>query len=70
MLDGVSVGVGDSVAAASKNIPHPKVGVTTAGDIRAAGGNVTATGRKGTVSGINAQTAEKLFTPVVKNPNK
>lgn len=69
-LDGVSTGLGDSVASASKNIPHPKVGVTTAGDIRAAGGEVVNDkGNHGTVSGLTADKAAEVFKKVVDNPN-
>lgn len=69
-LSGVSTGIGDTVADASKNIPHPKVGVTTAGDIRAAGGTVVNDkGNHANVSGITAKQAEELFK-VEKNPNK
>jgi RHS repeat-associated protein len=70
-LAGVATGIGDSVTAASKNIPHKKVGVTTAGDIRAAGGKVVNDrGNHANVSGVTAQQAEDLFENVVKNPNK
>jgi RHS repeat-associated protein len=61
-LDGVSTGLGDSVASASKNIPHSKVGVTTAGEIRAAGGQViNDRGNHGTVSGLTAEKAAEVF---------
>jgi hypothetical protein len=70
-LSGVSTGIGDSVAAASKNVPHNKVGVTTVGDIRAAGGKVVNDrGNHANVSGITAEQAADLFKNVVKNPNK
>jgi hypothetical protein len=70
-LSGVSTGIGDSVEAASKNIPHNKVGVTTAGDIRAAGGSVVNDrGNHANVSGITAEKAATLFKKIVKNPNK
>jgi uncharacterized protein RhaS with RHS repeats len=69
-LDGISTGLGDSVASASKNIPHTKVGVTTAGDIRAAGGQVVNDkGNHGTVSGLTADKAAEVFKKVVDNPN-
>jgi RHS repeat-associated protein len=69
-LSGVSTGIGDSVKSASANIPHPKVGVTTAGDIRAAGGHIINDhGNHATVSGITAEQAASLFN-VVANPNK
>ena len=70
-LDGISTGLGDSVASASKNIPHGKVGVTTAGDIRAAGGQVVNDhGNHGRVSGLTAGKAADVFKNVVHNPNK
>ncbi len=70
-LSGISTGLGSSVAEASKNIPHGKVGVTTAGDIRAAGGQVVNDrGNHGTVSGLTAEKAAEVFKDVVKNPNK
>ena len=70
-LSGISTGIGDSVASASKNIPHKKVGVTTAGDIRAAGGQVVNDrGNHANVSGITAEKAAELFKNVEKNPNK
>ena len=70
-LSGISTGVGKSVAEASANIPHSKVGVTTTGDIRAAGGAVTNNhGNHANVSGITATKAAELFKNVEKNPNK
>jgi hypothetical protein len=70
-LSGISTGVGDSVAAASKNIPHAKVGVTTAGEIRAAGGEVVNDrGNHAEVSGLTAERAADLFKNVQRNPNK
>jgi RHS repeat-associated protein len=69
-LSGVSVGIGDSVSAAAANIPHTKVGVTTAGDIRAAGGQVVNDhGNHANVSGISADKAASLFKNKVDNPN-
>ncbi len=49
------------------------VGVTTAGDIRAAGGKIVADGTKrnpnhATISGLTPKQLEKLFTPTVPNP--
>jgi len=73
-LQGASVNAAESLEAAARGIPHRKVGVTTAGDIRAAGGNVTpsptrANPNHATMSGISADTAERLFTPTVRNPH-
>jgi len=54
------------------NIPNAQVGVTTVGEIRAAGGNVVPTSGKSpnhaTVTGINPETANKLLTPTQPNP--
>lgn len=76
-LDGVSVNSapGKSLEELTKGIPHNKVGVTTVGDVRKAGGNVTASPTKNnsnhaTLSGITGKQAEKLMTPTVKNPSK
>jgi RHS repeat-associated protein len=75
-LQGVSVNSapGASVKELSKTIPNKQVGVTTVGDVRAAGGNVVPSGRPGnpthcTMCGITRQQAEQLFTPTVRNPN-
>ena len=70
-LEGISTGIGKTVEAASSNIPHGKVGVTTVGDIRAAGGEiVNDRGNHATVSGVSAEKAAELFKDVVRNPNK
>jgi len=54
------------------NIPNNQVGVTTAGDIRALGGEVTpTTGRSPnhvTVTGLPPEDANKLLTPTQPNP--
>ncbi len=76
-LDGVSVNSknGISVKELSEGIPHSKVGVTTVGDVRKAGGNVVPSPTKNnpnhaTLSGISPEKAEELMTPVKKNPTK
>ena len=75
-LEGVSVNSapGASVAELTQTIPNRQVGVTTVGQVRAAGGDVVPSGRPGnpahaTMSGITPQQAERLFTPTVRNPN-
>ena len=71
-IGGKPAGFSQADPAASKNISHTTVGVTTAGKIREAGGTVTVSGRKNhaTVSGVDAKTAESIFKPnLVKNPN-
>jgi RHS repeat-associated protein len=60
----------EELAAAFK---HNQVGVTTVGNIRAAGGQVRADGWSGnpnhaTVDGLTAQQLEQLFRPTVPNP--
>jgi RHS repeat-associated protein len=69
-LEGVSVGLGKTVAEASKNIKHGKVGVSTLGEIKAAGGKVVNDyGNHGNLSGVTADKAADIFSNVVKNPN-
>ncbi len=56
-------------------IPHNQVGVTTMGQIRAAGGDVVASPTRtnphhATLSGLTAEQASQLFRPTVKNPNR
>ncbi|WWT62938.1 RHS repeat-associated core domain-containing protein [Burkholderia pyrrocinia] len=75
-LDGVSVNsaMGKSLDELTSGIPHGKVGVTTVGDVRAAGGNVVASPtynnpNHATLSGITAELAESLMTPTVRNPS-
>ncbi|MBL0028891.1 MAG: flavoredoxin [Rhodanobacteraceae bacterium] len=54
------------------NINHNQVGVTTAGEIRAAGGDVVATGGRSpnhaTVTGLTPEKANSLLTPTQANP--
>jgi hypothetical protein len=84
-LQGVSVNSADGVslkeltagnpATGYPGIPHTQVGVTTAGAIRAAGGEVTPSPTKrnpnhATLDGLTAQQASALFRPTVLNPNR
>jgi RHS repeat-associated protein len=76
-LAGVSVNSANGVGlqGLTKGIPNGQVGVTTAGKIRAAGGQVVSSPTRknpnhATMSGITANQAERLFTPTVGNPNK
>ena len=75
-LSGVSVNsaANKPLEELTKGIPHGKVGTTTVGDVRAAGGNVvpspTASNpNHATLSGITAEKAEALMTPAVSNPS-
>ncbi|TFF38509.1 SpvB/TcaC N-terminal domain-containing protein [Mucilaginibacter psychrotolerans] len=72
---GVSVECGNcSVKELSKDLPHGSVGVTTAGKIREAGGDVVRTSGRSpnhaTVTGLSNEKASELLNPVIKNPNK
>jgi hypothetical protein len=74
-LNGVSVnsGAGKSVTELSEGIPNGQVGVSTVGDVRAAGGEVTPSPTRTnpfhcTLSGISAEVASALFTPTIANP--
>ena len=53
-------------------IPHSQVGVTTVGDVRAFGGDVTPTSGRSphhaTLSGLDPEQAHLLLTPTVANP--
>jgi len=54
-------------------IPNPKVGVTTAGDIRAAGGDVVITSGRGyhvTITGISPEDLSALFGDPIPNPSR
>jgi RHS repeat-associated protein len=75
-LSGVSVNSapGAPLEEVTKGIPNKQVGVTTVGEIKAAGGEVTPapTARNpihAEVKGITAEQAEELFTPTVPNPS-
>lgn len=76
-MDGVSVNSasGKSLQELTQGIPHNKVGVTTVGDVRRAGGNVVSSQTKNkpnhaTMSGLTAKQAENLMTPTVRNPSR
>jgi RHS repeat-associated protein len=76
-LSGVSVNSapGFSVQELTQNIPNNQVGVTTVGDVRAAGGNVIPqplfdNPYHAYLSGITPSQAENLFTPTIRNPNR
>ena len=57
-----------------KNL-NGQVGVSTVGDVRAAGGNVVRSPNArnpnhATLSGVSPKEAERLFTPTIPNPNR
>jgi RHS repeat-associated protein len=76
-LHGVSVtsAPGRSLEELTQGIPNKQVGVTTVGDIRAAGGYVRPDPTPNNpshclIGGCSAQQFSELFTPTVKNPWK
>jgi hypothetical protein len=75
-LSGVSVqsANGASVEQLSQGIPNNQIGVTTVGDVRAAGGNVVSTPTPNNpchcdMNGVTAEQGSKLFQ-VQPNPSK
>ena len=84
-LHGVSVNSAPGLSAAELSAPNPRtgypgirnnqIGVTTAGAIRAAGGDVTASPTRGnphhaTLNGLDPQKASDLFRPTTPNPHR
>lgn len=73
-VTGVSVecAVDLTVAELAEAIPHGQVGVTTAGEIRKAGGDVIRTSGRSpyhaTLTGLSPEQASKLLTPIISNP--
>jgi hypothetical protein len=72
-LQGVSVNSGDTVEGAAQGIPHKQIGVTTAGEVRAAGGTVESDPLANNsghclIGGIDTGTLSGLLTPTIKNP--
>jgi len=65
---------GLSVKDLAAAIPHNQIGVTTAGAIRAAGGDVVRTSghspNHATMTGLSAEEASRLLTPTIANPAK
>lgn len=63
-----------SVKALAAAIPHNQIGVTTAGAIRAAGGDVARTpghsSNHATMTGLRPAEASRLLTPTIANPAK
>ncbi|MBV7270741.1 RHS repeat domain-containing protein, partial [Winogradskyella luteola] len=73
MLDGISVNskTGSTIEELSKGIPHKKVGVTTVGAVRKAGGDVISSPTKynpnhATMSIPNSKTASSLMNVIIK----
>lgn len=58
----------------TRNIPHNKIGVTTVGEVRAAGGDVIKTSGRSpnhaTLTNLTPETISALLNPPIKNPNK
>jgi hypothetical protein len=76
-MSGVSVNSAPNKTAAelSATVPHPQIGVTTVGNIRAQGGDVVSAPTKSnpdhcSMCGLTPQQAESLFTPTIRNPHK
>lgn len=73
-ITGVSVesGEGVSISELARTIPHGRVGVTTAGEIRKAGGDVVRTSGRSpyhaTLTGLTAEQVSELFAPTIPNP--
>jgi RHS repeat-associated protein len=70
---GFSANSASTLAGAATDIKNNQVGVTTAGEIRAGGGEVHDTGHENnpthvTVTGLPPETASKLLSPPVPNP--
>src|SRR5688500_3766795 len=84
-LQGVSVNAGAGVSleqltasdlrSGYPGVPHNRVGVTTVGAVRAAGGDVVpsplpANPYHATLHGVTAERGASLFQPTVPNPNR
>jgi hypothetical protein len=75
-VTGVSVesAAGLSVEDLAQAIPHGQIGVTTAGAVRAAGGDVVRTSGRtphhATLTGLSPEAASRLLRPTVPNPTK
>lgn len=56
----------------AQNVPHGKIGVTTVGRVRAAGGDVIPTSGQSpnhaTVTGLSPEQVSRLLAPVIPNP--
>jgi hypothetical protein len=61
-----------SVPELARAIPHGQIGITTAGAVREAGGNVVRTSGRSpyhaTLTGLTPDQASQLLTPTIPNP--
>ena len=75
-VTGVSVHSSDGLELAdlAAGIPHGQLGVTTVGEIRAAGGDVVRTSGRSphhaTLTGLTPEQMSRLLTPTVPNPTQ
>lgn len=73
---GVSVesAAGATFEQLAAGIPHGQVGVTTVGEVRAAGGDVVPTSGRSpthaTLTGLDADQISQLLTPTRRNPHR
>ena len=55
-------------------IPHSQVGITTVGEVRKAGGDVTRTSGRSpnhaTLTGLSPEKISSLLTPTIANPSE
>jgi hypothetical protein len=72
-LNGVSVNSGSTVEEAARGIPNKQIGVSTASEVRGAGGTVVRAPTSRSpghclIGGLTTEAMSELFTPTVKNP--
>jgi hypothetical protein len=70
----VESAAGKSIEELARSIPHGQVGVTTVGQVRAAGGDVIRTSGRSpnhaTMTGLTPEKASELLTPTIPNPSR
>ena len=63
-----------SVTELARAIPHGQIGITTAGAVRKAGGDVVRTSGRSpyhtTLTGLTPDQASQLLTPTIPNPSR
>ncbi|QDV35092.1 hypothetical protein ElP_29940 [Tautonia plasticadhaerens] len=63
-----------SIEQLAASIPHGQIGVTTVGEVRAAGGDVVRTAGRSvhhaTLTGLSPEQASRLLTPTIPNPGR